>query len=643
MKRIVCYLLIWIPGITATLRAQIPVTFATESARLSELNMLPRYLEGTLVKQVSSYDTTGGNDDGFGGKYSYLRKEPGGLVIFDQQGQGVIERIWTPTPTDDTLDFYFDGNTRPGLSVKFRDLFNGTVPPFLAPLAAHKVGGFYSYIPIPYSRSCKIVFRGEKILFHQIQYRTYDRRYQVRSFQKADVAGSAAWLRKAVALWNNPDRDIRNFYTTAPASLTKAITLAPGNTGVAATLRQGGRILGIELKPAAAFSGSWKQLDLKIRWDGDAVPAVLVPVADFFGFAYGSRSMESLLLGATGAKAYSYIPMPFDREATIELVYRGGDAALKPVDLSVTVYYSKERRNAATEGRFYAYWKNERPPAGRPYVFLEGSGRGHYIGTLLQGQATDCTNFTEFFEGDDYTAVDGNMTAHGTGSEDYFNGGWYAQPGGWVERLGAPLSGCLDYSLPLGRTGGYRFFLTDKMPFYKSILHTIEHGPVNNNRPVQYTSVAMYYADRSIARSMVPDNERTQLYIPDTITFYTRLMRHLTYNGNLQLRRDVATLVGNENASLNINVTEVPPGKYRVFLHQLNHAPVNLEVRIADAVKNGDWKEVPVIVKEGPADLLIGEVAITDRSIPVNLLFRTSDPQPALAFDRVLLVKEKKE
>ncbi|MCF3112164.1 DUF2961 domain-containing protein [Niabella sp. CC-SYL272] len=640
MKHTACYLLILLSGVAMSLGAQTPVTFATESARLSDLKALPRYLEGTLVNQVSSYDTTGGNDDGFGGKYSYLRKEPGGLVIFDQKGQGVIERIWTPTPTDDTLDFYFDGNTRPGLSVKFRDLFNNTTRPFLKPLADHKVGGFYSYIPIPYNKSCKIVFRGEKILFHQIQYRSYDARYRVHTFRRKDIEESAGWLRKAAALWSDADYDIRNFYTRTPASVSKTVSLAPGVGVVIAKLQQGGRILGIELKPAAALKGIWKQLDLKIHWDGDPEPAVWVPAADFFGFAYGSRSMESLLLGATSAKAYSYIPMPFDREATIELVCRGGPADLPSLDLSVTVYYSREKRNAAKEGRFYACWKNERPLLGAPYVFLEGSGKGHYVGTLLQGQATDFTNFTEFFEGDDYTAVDGRMTAHGTGSEDYFNGGWYAQPGGWVERLGAPLSGCLDYSLPLGRTGGYRFFLTDKMPFNKSFFHSIEHGPVNNNRLVQYTSVALYYANRPIARSQALTNEATQVYVPDTVTFYTRLMRHLTYNGSLQLRRDVATLTGNDNASLNINVAEVPPGKYSVFLHLVNSEVDYLEVRLADGVRSQEWKPVPVNKGRAPFDVLIGEIEVGNGSIPVNLLFRSRDPQPKLEFDRVTLAKE---
>ena len=51
----------------------------------------------------------GGNDDGFAGTYSFLRKEGDKLVIAEMEGPGVINRIWTPTPTDNMLYFYFDG------------------------------------------------------------------------------------------------------------------------------------------------------------------------------------------------------------------------------------------------------------------------------------------------------------------------------------------------------------------------------------------------------------------------------------------------------------------------------------------------------------------------------------------------------
>ncbi len=56
--------------------------------------------------------------------------------------------------------------------------------------------------------------------------------------------------------------------------------------------------MGIELSPASAFEGLNKNTDIRITWDGESNPAVFCPVADFFGYAFGSESMQSLLLGS---------------------------------------------------------------------------------------------------------------------------------------------------------------------------------------------------------------------------------------------------------------------------------------------------------------------------------------------------------
>ena len=145
--------------------------FKEQILRLTRIDLLPQFQNDVLVKQISSYDTTGGNDDGFSGRFSFLRKENGASVIADLKGSGVIQRIWTPTPTDDTIQFYFDGEKTPRIEIKFIDLFSGQKHPFLRPVVGNEVGGFYCYLPIPYEKSCKIVFRGKRMQFFQIQYR----------------------------------------------------------------------------------------------------------------------------------------------------------------------------------------------------------------------------------------------------------------------------------------------------------------------------------------------------------------------------------------------------------------------------------------------------------------------------------------
>jgi hypothetical protein len=107
-----------------------------------------------------------------------------------------------------------------------------------------------------------------------------------------------------------------------------------------------------------------------------------------------------------------------------------------------------------------------------------------------QGMAGDVTRF---FEGDDQVTLDGELVIHGTGSEDAFNGGWYDEPGRWSTRVSFPLSGCLDYQKELGRTGAYRFFLSDTYAFERSARFAIEHGPVNNDVIADYSGVVYLY------------------------------------------------------------------------------------------------------------------------------------------------------
>jgi len=142
---------------------------------LSELIDVERaaYLRDSVCTQVSSYDRTGSNNDGFDGKYSFIRKEGENLVIFDAEGPGCIYRLWSADPLDGWVKFYFDGEETPRLQLEhFRDLFTGTVYPFIPPLSQHFIGGWCSYLPIPFTKSLKIV-AGGPVQFYQITWQRF--------------------------------------------------------------------------------------------------------------------------------------------------------------------------------------------------------------------------------------------------------------------------------------------------------------------------------------------------------------------------------------------------------------------------------------------------------------------------------------
>ena len=112
-----------------------------ELRQLNDFSLLPQYRNDTKVYQISSYDTTGGNNDGFGGTYSFVRKEGNFHVLADLKGPGVVNRIATPTPTAGMLAFYFDGETSPRIRIPYIELFSGKHFPFVKPLVGNEVGG----------------------------------------------------------------------------------------------------------------------------------------------------------------------------------------------------------------------------------------------------------------------------------------------------------------------------------------------------------------------------------------------------------------------------------------------------------------------------------------------------------------------
>jgi hypothetical protein len=478
---------------------------------LSRLDQLPRFKSSVRVASFSSYDRTGGNDDGFSGRYSFIRKEGDTLVLAEMEGPGVIYRIHTPTPTDDPLEFYFDGEAEPRLKLKLRELFNGSRPPFVAPLANFGSGGFYSYVPIPYRKSCKVVLRAPHMNFYQIIYATYPPDTRIETFSPGASILTGGDMERARRLLNMTGRDISAELVAegTPLQVTNATcALAPGQTVTLFETWRGGRLLGLRLRPAEAFAGPDRGVVLKMFWDDSVEPAVLCPAGDFFGYSWGEPAARSLLVGTDGDTAYAYFPMPFDRSARIELVWEKPEGT--PLNVQAEVVYADVPRRQ-DEGRFYATWRRENPTTkGIPFSFIETAGRGHLVGVTLQAQGME-PNATPFFEGDDEATLDGELTIRGLGSEDFFNGGYYEVPGRWDARASYPLSGCLDHSRSQSRSGGYRLFLSDTYAFRRSLKLTIEHAPAGNDLPTDYVGVSYLYLENPPSTPWTLPNQKARV------------------------------------------------------------------------------------------------------------------------------------
>jgi len=461
---------------------------------LARPDLLP-VLRNVRVASESSYDRTGGNDDGFSGRFSFLRKEGDALVIAELEGPGVVQRIWTPTPTEEPLEFTFDGEPTPRLRAGFRDLFLGGVPGLPEPLVSHGVGGFTSYVPLPFERSLKVVYRGPRMQFFQINHARLPAGASVASWTPDWTERRADALRAASELLAAPGADIsaRLVNGAAPVTAVQRGRLEPGKRLKLFEARRGGRILGIRLRPAEALAGKDRAITLAITFDGARKPHVLCPAGDFFGAAWGEPAMRAAFAGTLDGVSYVYLPMPYDRSAKVELISER--AVGPPIAVEAEVIHAPAPRRPE-EGRFYAVWRRESPTTnGKPFTFVEAEGHGHIVAAFLQAQGPE-PGSTPFFEGDDQCTIDGELRIHGTGSEDFFNGGWYDVPGRWDGRRSLPLSGCLDYKKHLSRSAGYRFMVPDPIVYQRSVHLAIEHAPERNDILTDYVVVTYLYADR---------------------------------------------------------------------------------------------------------------------------------------------------
>jgi hypothetical protein len=644
---------------TQSVPQEVPWSVGVDQIR--RFDLLPAMRRTISIGAVTSYDRTGGNDDGFSGKYSFIRKEGDGLVIADLKGPGCITRIHTPTPTDDPLEFYFDGESTPRLRLPFRQLFTGQTAPFLRPLVNIAAGGCYSYVPILYQKSCKVVLRAPMLQFYDLNFVVYPDAAPVRTYNPEVTAADLRAIEAAGEVLNGGRSSDLTAYNVPPGTRLKTHrfdgVLQPGKSVMLFETRRGGRIASLRLSPAEAFVSKDRDIFLRITWDKDRLPSILCPAGDFFGYAWGKPAMGSCLLGTSTTTNYCNFPMPFSRSAKVELVSlrQGGSAVSVRSDIVVG-----DTAKRPYEGRFYAVWNRENPTTeGKPFTYLETSGRGHIVGLALQAQGKE-PGSTPFFEGDDITTIDGEMAIHGTGSEDSFNGGWYDVPGRWDGPVALPLSGCMLYQKHLGRTGGYRFMIGDAYSYHKSILQTIEHAPEKNLGIADYCAMTYLYSfDRPNLELAIPSLKARQVVDPEKMTFspHWNLPVSSFCLGDATLGRKAVQIEGKPVRCLSLRpkgddffgppfltlVCDVPvEGRYRVLIDAIP-GPDCGKVRLLQDVSGQDHTVDLYAEGVSRADgLLLGEVEAQEGNN--NLMFSIvgkNNASSALGFDLINIILEK--
>ena len=469
-----------------------------------DLSSLPILYPNVQSYYLSSYDRTGGNDDGFRGTYSQLYvDERGEHVIFDANGPGCVYNFWFTGSRRDLhwgkLRFYFDGETTPRFEGEARAFFAGQSPPFVSPLVTDAFvssGGFSCSAPLPFARSLKITT--EKAAgFYNIYYQLYEDVAVTSWTPQYDYGRLIDCFERC---GSDPKATPENVNV-----IRKTVSLKTGSgrerpeQGLLSVDR-GGTIQYIKINPLYRPDAySLNHIHLRLFYDGQAEPSVDVPIGPFFGSGLGEANVRGLFVGMSSSGAYyCYWPMPFRQAIRMTLQNHSFDSGGA---FSVEAGYTHTLPDEGARGKlgYFGVRYNRAWPITEPedYVLFDHEGNGAVVGQVMTVEPVKADR-KRWWEGDMRIYIDGEDTPrfHGTGHEDEYQGGWSTF---WLEN---------PYSLPLfgepktenlvnvfgqvnGSTTVYRFW-PGKIPFHTSIRISTEHGH-NNDTPANYASLVYYY------------------------------------------------------------------------------------------------------------------------------------------------------
>jgi hypothetical protein len=467
---------------------------------LYRLEWLPLLRPEVSYGMFSSYDRTGGNNDGFRGTYSRLRLEDGNSVIAEMQGAGCITRIWFTHSKlredgllalkDEHIRIFLDGNPEPAVDVPLESLFSGKLLRFPKPLVGEALGGYVCYVPISYQNGCKVVIEGDDVHFYQITYSAFSDAQDMESFSMVMDSETEENLSKAAEFWSHPGDESLLGLTNSKeiseildlrADETHTIDLPEGQHCVRAVMLEGD----VENLGKAMIAR------LQFFWDGSSSPAADLPASYLFGQAFDPDPYQSLLAGMQQDQCYAFFPMPYRKNGMLRIT------ASEPFSCRIRILAEKMHSKDGRSAYFHAITQKALPTQkDEYYTLLRTEGSGHYMGTYLVTEMETPQPLPEWLEGDERVFVNDVLLGHGTGTEDYFNCGWYAVKGR-LNRSGAmPVHG-----FPVFRGNrqdgftqavAYRWHILDVIPFEGDLRIEIEHGPANDV-PADYRSCAFVY------------------------------------------------------------------------------------------------------------------------------------------------------
>ncbi len=423
--------------------------------------------------------------------------QQGYLIASTDDGPGFVSRIFythsefdSKAPQDqEKIRIYVDDLTTPVYEGKLADWKNGTDPTFAPPLVGWTSGALLSYQPISYTSKLRILLDDlspTAIYYYQIGYHSSD---ETLPFRPGRVDGEAVLNRVRKEATGGTGRDVWADSALALAPNAVARPLEHDGPGTLESLRLIVPSASVELLAGVI---------LRAVWDDAASPAIELPLGTLFGQRQGLADFETLPMtvktAGTSVTMTLALPMPFASHAHLELENIGTQTVI----LAIRAEGSKGR--AANAGELHADFQSRHAPmqTGTRFPIATLAGKGRYVGTLvsLEGQADSALPVTSpfnFLEGDDVLVVDGKQAGHGTGTEDFLDGGWYFEKGPFSSPFAAMIA-ITDASSPVGQVTALRWqVMSDAVDFQRSLDLSLEYGTNRLNTAIDYSAVAFYY------------------------------------------------------------------------------------------------------------------------------------------------------
>jgi hypothetical protein len=229
---------------------------------------------------------------------------------------------------------------------------------------------------------------------------------------------------------------------------------------------------------------------LSISFDDEASPSVFAPIGSFFAMGqFAAYPTRALPVGMdSSSNLYCYFPMPFAHRARVQLVSQRTEMT---TNIQWEVAYKPFKDSFTNVGYFKTQFRSETPTTnGIDIGFLETEGAGHLVGVVesMMGPRSRA-----FLEGNERFYVDDSLSPaiSGTGTEDFYNSGWYFNRGTFTLPTHGNPAHLTDSNYDY--TTAYRLFMEDAIPFRKHIRAGIEHGPADDVQINAWTIAYYYY------------------------------------------------------------------------------------------------------------------------------------------------------